>query len=279
MRRILSLSVLALSAGLLSACAVEKVIDTPDIPTAGVRFIHAVPDTGAMDFRAVDIVENSAHYGITFRNMQAAIVGGFAFYKNAQAGSRNFRIFMSGTTAAIASTVVKDTVVNLEAGKRYTFILWGYARSGSSPGMRLTVLEDNPNDPGTQIAFRVVNAASGLDPLDVRLYPFGGTVPAGPTFGGVAALTNTAYSTQARGRTSVNVQPGGGGTALINSECIQRGVAATVDIEAVPGTEVAGSALSVIVFPRSVSGSAAPNVTAPSMICIWDRRPPRAPGL
>ena len=68
MRRILQLSVLVLAAGAGACGTPEKIIKTEDIPTAGVRFINAVPDTGAMDFRFVDIVESNAHFNIAFRN-------------------------------------------------------------------------------------------------------------------------------------------------------------------------------------------------------------------
>ena len=141
MRRILQLAVLCLGAGVLTACTPDTVIETEDIPTAGIRFINAVPDTIGVDFRPVDIVENSTFYGVTFRSTTLLA------YKNARAGQRNFRIFQSGTTPAIASVVVKDTTVNLEAGKRYTFILCGYARAVSSPARMLSILEDTPDDP------------------------------------------------------------------------------------------------------------------------------------
>jgi hypothetical protein len=178
MRRILKASILCLAAGVLNACTPEEIIITDDIPTAGVRFIHAVPDTGAMDFRPVDIVENSTFYNVGFRGTS------LLFYKNARAGSRHFRIFLSPDLAlsaeqqqAMASTVVKDTTVTLEAGHRYTFILWGFSRTGSSPGMRLDVIDDNPADPGTAVALRLVNAAAGLGAIDGRFYVTGGTHP------------------------------------------------------------------------------------------------------
>ena len=271
MRRILQFAVLCLGAGVLTACTPDTVVETEDIPTAGVRFVNAVPDTFAVDFRPVDIVENSTFYGVAFRSTTLLA------YKNARAGSRHFRIFQSGTTPEIASVVVKDTTVNLEAGKRYTFVLWGYARAGSSPARRLTVLEDSPADPGAQIAFRVVNATDAA--IDTRVYPNGGTVPSAATWSGVAALSASNYVNVAVGRTNINVQPAGGGTAIVNTECTQRGLAGSVDIEAAPGTEIAGSALSAIIVPRSVAGSTAPNLTTPGLICVWDRRPPRAPGV
>jgi hypothetical protein len=164
MRRIYQLSMLCLAAGVVNACKPEENFTSEVIPTAGVRFLNVVPDTGSMDLRAVDIVENSTAYNIGFRGITQA------FYKNAEAGSRHFRIFMSVANfstlpaeqqIAIASTVMKDTTVTLEAGHRYTFILWGYARTGSTPGMKLEVIDDNPADPGTQVALRLVNAAVG----------------------------------------------------------------------------------------------------------------------
>ena len=186
MRRILKFSALCLAAGVLNGCRPEEVILTEDIPTAGVRFIHAVPDTGAMDMRPVDIVENSTFYNVGFRGT------GLLFYKNARAGSRHFRIFLSPNTAlpaeqqqAMASTVIKDTTVTLEAGHRYTFILWGFARPGSNPGMRLEVIDDNPADPGTAVALRLVNAGAGLGAIDGRFYVTGGTPPTAPSWAAV----------------------------------------------------------------------------------------------
>lgn len=270
MRRILPLSALLLVAGTMTACKPDEIITTEDIPTAGIRFIHAVPDTGAMDFRPVDIVENSTFYNVAFRSTT------LLFYKNARAGERHFRIFMNGTTSAVASTVVKDTTVTLEAGKLYTFILWGFARPGSSPGLKLTVLKDDPADPGSQVALRVVNAAAGLGALDVTQYPFTGSLPATPTWPGVAELSASSYVNVAAGDSvKYNVRPTGSGTALFADAKALVGLPATVDIDALPGTRVAGSAVSGFIVPRSVAGSQAANFTTPGIIFLWDRRPPR----
>lgn len=273
MRRILKASILCLAAGVLNACTPEEVIITEDIPTAGVRFIHAVPDTGAMDMRPVDIVENSTFYGVGFRGTS------LLFYKNARAGARHFRIFMSGTTQAVASTVVKDTTVNLEAGHRYTFILWGFARPGSNPGMRLDVIDDNPADPGANVALRLVNAGAGLGAIDGRFYTTGGTPPTAPSWAAVPELTASAYVSTAPGSIRYNVRAAGSATNLFADATALAGVAATVDLDAQPGTTIAGSAVSGFVFPRSVAGSTAANFTTPGIIFVWDRRPPRAPGL
>ena len=99
MRRVLQLTMLCAVAGVGSACSPDKVITTENIPTAGVRFINALPDTGAafgLDFRFVDLPESNAHFRITFRNTpttSAGVTGSTQIqYKNARAGSRRFRM-------------------------------------------------------------------------------------------------------------------------------------------------------------------------------------------
>lgn len=274
MRRILQFTALCLTVAAVNACKPEEIITTEDIPTAGIRFIHAVPDTGAMDMRPVDIVENSSFYNVTFRSTT------LMFYKNARAGARHFRIFRSDTLASVASIVVKDTTFTLEAGHRYTFILWGFSRTGSSPAMKLDIIDDNPADPGAQVALRIVNAASGLGAIDGKQYPATGTASATPTWGNVAALSVSAYVSTATGSIRYNVTPAGGGANLFADATALAGVPATIDIDAIPGTTVAGSAVSGFVFPRSVAGSqATQSFTTPGIIFIWDRRPPRAAGL
>jgi len=60
MRRLFLLSTLVIAAGVVSACSPEDVVDSPVGPTAGVRFINAVPDSAGnfgLDFRFVDFVE------------------------------------------------------------------------------------------------------------------------------------------------------------------------------------------------------------------------------
>ena len=71
MRRIYQLSVLCLAAGVLSACYPDQVVNTENIPTAGIRFINAVPDSSGafgFDMRFVDIVESNTQFYMTFRD-------------------------------------------------------------------------------------------------------------------------------------------------------------------------------------------------------------------
>lgn len=281
MRRIYQLSMLCLAAGVVNACKPQENFTSEDIPTAGVRFLNFVPDTGAVDFRPVDIVENSSAYAVGFRSTT------LAFYKNAKAGQRHFRVFMSVSSfsqlpaeqqIAIASTVLADTTVTLEAGHRYTFVLWGFSRSTGTSRMKLTVFDDNPADPGTQVALRLVNAGAGLGAIDGRQYPATGA-PGAVTWANVAELTASAYVSAATGSIKYNIQPAGGGTALFTDPTAIAGAAATVDLDPIPGTTVAGSAVSGFVVPRSVAGSGAVNITTPGIIFLWDRRPPRPAGI
>jgi hypothetical protein len=281
MRRMLQVSLLCLGVGILAGCDAEEVIKTEDIPTAGVRFINAVPDTGGafgLDFRFVDIPESNAHFNVPFRNTPTTASGVTAStqiqYKNARAGQRRFRIFLSDSSQSMATVVLKDSTITLEAGKLYTVLLWGYARSSGADRMRLTVLEENVADPGANVALRVINATG--DALDVRTFADGGTAPGAATWANVAPFSVSAYVTAPPGRKRYNVQPAGGGSPLFSDALALLGTAATVDIEANPGTTVAGSAVTLIVFPRSVAGSLARSFTTAGGSFMWDRRPPRA---
>jgi hypothetical protein len=295
MRRIFQLSTLCILAGVASACNPDRVTATQSSPVAGVRFINAVPDTGAafgLDFRFVDIVENSDAFRITFRDTPSAsgavIAGAQIEFKPAQVGSRHFRIFLSDTIQAIATTVLKDSTVNLLQGHNYTFLLWGNARSAGADKMRLTVIDETVADPGQQVALRVINTSGS--PVDVRQYPTTGTVPATADWPNVDAYSISTYKTVSPAQIKFNVQPAGGGSALftdvqgIVGEAI--GTTATsstgagclvgTDCTVIPGTAVPGSAVTLIVFPRSVAGSKATNFTTPGSVTMWDRRPATA---
>ena len=296
MRRILELSMLCGAAAVASACSPDKVISTENIPTAGVRFINAVPDTGAafgLDFRFVDLAESNSHFRITYRNTPTTTTGATGVtastqiqYKNARAGNRHFTIFLDDTIQSIASTVLKDSTITLEAGKNYTVLLMGRARSTGADKMQMRVFEENVPDPATNVALRVINATG--NPVDVRHYLATGTVPAAPTWANVPAYGISAYVTSAPAQIKYNVQPAGGGTALVTdglalignpNGTLVGGCTVGLDCEGAPGTTVAGSAVTAIIFPPSVAGSKAPQggiYATTQLSFMWDRRPARA---
>src|SRR5437763_2590326 len=134
MRRIHNLILAGLVGVGVSACQPDTVINVPAVPTAGVRFINAVPDTAGafgMDLRWMDLVENNELYRIGFRNgpsSSSPFVSQLAQYRPAQAGSRHFKIFFDDTLASVATVSVVDTTVTLAGNVNYTEMRWGNAR-------------------------------------------------------------------------------------------------------------------------------------------------------
>jgi hypothetical protein len=211
------------------------------------------------------------------------------------------------TVFAATDRCIGDSTMKVEADHRYTALLWGNARGGANP-MKLTII-DETCDPGNQIGLRVINA--GFTAIDVRVYQNvavasggtttnTGTAPATPTWANVPPMSvstcinfpPTAPTTTASGKTTTttyrfNVQPAGGGTALFTDAAALIGVAngqqangclVGTDCDATPGTSAAGSALTGVVFPRSVAGSKAAQFSTPAISFMWDKRPLRNDG-
>ncbi len=290
MRRFLLLSVVCLVAGAAGACHTDTIIATEDIPTAGVRFINAVPDTGGaygLDLRFVDMVENSAQFRIGFRNgpqTSSGITGSSSVeFKPSRAGSRHFVIFLDDTLQSAAQIKLKDTTVTLVAGKNYTALLWGQARAGGSPVMKLSFFEEVVPDPGTQVALRVINTTGAA--IDVTQFVKGATMSATPTWSNVPAMSISSFVTAAPGAIMYNVRAAGSATNMFNDIQALLGTPATssagtsvLDIAPIPGTSVAGSAVTLVVYPASVVGSRAVQFSAAGGSFIWDRRPPNPTG-
>lgn len=283
MRRFVSLPIFMLAVGAVGAvggCKLEEVVKTEAIPTAGVRFINALPDSAGafgLDMRFIDIVENNMQFRISFRNGPQTSGGVTASaqtqFKGARAGSRHFSIFLDDTIQTISQVKLKDTTVTLEAGKNYTAILWGAARAGA---MKLTFFEDMPADPGANVALRVINATSAA--IDVRQYVQGGTAPDIATWASVPPLSASTFVKVATGSLMYNVRAAGSTTDLFADLLALQGNANTVDIEGTPGTMQPGSAVTLVVYPQSTVGARTPQTAAflvPAGAFMWDRRPPR----
>jgi hypothetical protein len=299
MRRFLLQSVLSAGAALaVTACKPDQVITTPEIPTAGIRFINAIPDSAGafgLDFRFVDLVENSSAFRVPFRNNIVTSSGIPASteiqFRPAQAGSRRVAIFLNDSLQTLASTKLRDTTITLTAGKLYTAILWGNARGGATP-MQLRIIEENVADPGTNVAVRVINTTA--DPVDVRHYLSTATAPDAPTWAAVPGRSVSSYVTMPPTTGTVryrfNIRSAGGSSNLVATDPTglngaqafsTAGSAGKLDIPPIPGLSVAGSAVSLIIFPRSTAGAPrVPQTTAfqvPAASFAWDRRPPNCP--
>lgn len=293
MRRSITLSALCIAAGIVSACSPDATIPTPTPSVAGVRFINAVPDSAGafgMNFHFVDIVEDNVDFRIGFRDAPPSSgiqVATQIEYKPAKAGSRHFRVFLDDTIQTIASTVVADSTVTLVAGHNYSVIMWGNGRSTASDKMHLTMIDETVADPGTQVALRVVNATNA--PIDASWYVQGAAAPGSPTWASVPAYSASTYATSAPGNIMYNVKTAGTATNLFAdlqappgaAAFSSAGVGGKIDEIAVPGTAVAGSAVTLFVFPRSTAGARTPQTAAfliPGGAFAWDRRPPNPPG-
>ena len=245
----------------------------PQVPLAYTRFINAIPDTVPADFRFVDLLEYSPFaVQLPFRS--------FTPYQGTAPGARHLKVFTNWGGDSIylrhTTAVLGDETPSFEAGKYYTIVAVGFARTGSTPSLKIQVFEDPIPDPGSNVAFRVVNLASGLSSINVGVTANSTDAIPTPTFTNVAYLGSSAYVTRAPGNawfrvvdnTSAEIVTGNGRQAPVGAAGDPLNNLTTIG-----GSGQAGSVVTAYVFPRSVSGSRAPNVTTPSIIFIVDKHP------
>jgi hypothetical protein len=255
----------------LTACSADagKVFLPDNSNLAYTRFVNAVADTGAMDWRFVDAVEKSpVAFGLQFRGMFPE-----TGYQGTGAGSRHLRIFQTSTDIQQTQKVFFDTTFNFVAGKHYTIITAGNMRGG---GAKLYILTDDYPDPGAQIAMRVYNAGAGT--VDVYTSASGGTstLPAALATN-VANFAATQYVAMPTGPLALRAFSAGSRAfpAMIDAS-VPAGLPADRpnNLTAVGGSTQAGSVLTAFLFPRSVAGSTARNFATPGVVYIVDRYPP-----
>ena len=260
-------------------------------PLAYVRYVAAVPDTFATDWRPIDGVENSPPaIGLAFR--------GTTPYQAMTPGPRHIRLFPAPTGVArpanVVSQIIVDTTINFTASTYYTVVHLGFSRSGSTPQDRLVVLEDvAPANLTGKVALRVVHAGTGIGAVDVfatttSTAAVGGT----PIFTNVQYGTKTDYSlvdpatltatTPPTANFWLRVATAGSTTEIITGTSRQAppGEAGnpTALLTPIGGAAMAGSALTAFILPRSVAGSAAPQSAAfqaPVILYLIDKHPPQ----
>jgi hypothetical protein len=279
MKRAHAVLLLAISASLVACDENNGPFTAPNTPVAYTRFVNAVPDTFATDWRFIDQLELSpVGLQVAFRS--------FTPYQQTAPGSRHIRIFPNpgGTFPAInvVSQVLIDTTVTLTAGSYYTFVHVGFTRAGQSPADRLMVIEDKIADPAANIAVKAVHVGSGMSNVDLFAADEAATapLPSSPLFSAVGFGSVTNYSTRAPGAFALRMTTSGQTTPVMASVNVPRGDAGNPAANADPigGSTLAGSVISAFVFPRSVAGSVAPQTAAfqaPSIVYIIDRNPPR----
>jgi Domain of unknown function (DUF4397) len=266
--RIRFLSAAAAALALLTGCGDGTVdpVNTQLQEATLIRYINAVPDTSALDFRFVDgSIEGSPQYSaVGFRT--------FTVYQRARAGQRTIRVFTNpapyGNSDLVAQQVHIDTTFTFEPNARYTIISYGFARAGSLPKHRLVIIQDDlPTTLTTaQVGVRTIHAAANVGNVDVyvRNSEAATTISGTPTAANVAPLGATAYLnlaprpvgpllyrwdiTAAGSTTPFTVTPSTG----------LPGVVGTTSANPLAGFQVGRSIVTAIVLGPSVVGSRAP---------------------
>jgi hypothetical protein len=260
---------------LLASCDDEgDVVNAPPVSLAYTRFVHAVPDTGATDWRFIDQLDYSPiGLGLTFRQ--------FSPYQGTEAGSRHLRIFPRSIDPNLTSQHLVDATITFEAGQYYTLVHVGYSRTGQTPEDQLVVIQDAipASIAATDVALRTMNLATGLANPDIYALATTTTPIAGtPTFANVAFAAATPYVTRPTGAFALRATPAGQVTPVTASATAPAGEAANpvANLTAIGGSTIGGSAILGILTPRSVAGSAAPQTTAftnPAWVYMIDRHP------
>jgi len=265
--------VLAVAVG----CKKDATFTEPEPPQAAIHWIHAVPDSGEMDMRPVDIISNAGLFDAVFR-------GSNMFYQGIDAGTRQIRVFMSSTNPAITSVPILDTMATFASPNSYTVIHTGFARTGSTPGRVLWIVPDAGADPGAnKIGIRLLHAGVGMGAVDVNLTRHAtDTLPDAPAVANLAYKGIGTYFTLVSNDSLVAdslrvvVTATGTKTPVLFSLKIPRGIAGTPTSNPIAGASVAGSVITTVIVPASVVGSTAPQggaFAAPSAVFLVDRRP------
>lgn len=276
--RLLRLASFALAGAVIAGCNHDITGTTTAIPQlAYVRYVHAMPDTGEVDVKLVDAVEN-----LNFADPQT----GYTPYRYVStftgivSGSRHFRVFtnMQSTDINVVSQVIFDTTLTLAPNTYYTILHTGFARTGATPHQHFVVIQENRPAPTTsQVAIRAIVAAPGIGPVD--LYKTADTatatpLPGSPAFSGIALGTPSAWSTFTTGAAAFRAFNTGTTTPTLAKVQAPAGAAAQALLDPVAGVTIGGTALTAFVFPAGVAGS--PNKSVPASIVYGvDVRPPR----
>jgi hypothetical protein len=257
----------------------------PD-PAGLVRFINAVPDTGAMDFRFTDAVEgvpSTPFVNLRFRD------GFDRAYQRVNIGTHHIRVFMgsanigpSGGTndPAVVSTVMGDTTFTFAQGAHYTFVFYGSARAGTQKFLIVTDPLGPP--PAGNFSLRAANFTA----VNQEVYVNSGTTTLTTVSGsanwnvGPLGVSDYGNFTLAPAGSNYVVSSADAGTVTpVRSTLMPVGVAAVAavpgvspDLAAIAGSRV-GGVLSAYIFPASTTGSQALAFATPGIVLQVDKQP------
>ena len=271
---------LGLAAFGLSACKDDSGVTDPKpiAPAALIRFVNATVDTGTVDFRFVDKVENLPTFlGVKYRGTS----GG---YQRVDPGTRPVRIFVNSSNPTEAQKRLVDTTITLAANTRYTLVYMGQARGNAD---RLVVLTDPvtfPTPAAGNIAVRTFNADPALGAADVYVARSDTADPVAKSaakFTNVAVQAYSSYSEVAAASASTlykfAVTPTGSATPAYTDSPNVPGAAppAGASYGPQPGVRIAGSVLTAILTGAPTAGSPAANsanqATSTRVVVVSDK--------
>jgi hypothetical protein len=282
------LLLLGAAAASVAACgsSSDVTVVTPD-PAALIRFVNAVPDTGSMDFRFVDVVDgvpSTPFTNLKFRD------GFDRAYQRVNVGTHHIRVFMgsanvgpsgSANDPTVVSTVMGDTTFTFALGVHYTFVFYGSARAGAQKFLVLT--DDIVAPPSGNFSLRAANLNGTAE--DVYVNTSTAPLPAvggSPGYPAVPPLTATSYIAipLAAANSNYAVSAADAGTTTpVSSVVMPVGSAAVAEV---PGVSAAlaptagsrvGGVFTAYIFPISTPGSKATQFATPGIVLQADKQP------
>jgi hypothetical protein len=257
--------IVGLSVTAVAACNSDPVshVVTP-AESAAVRFVNAIPDTVAMDYRFVTYPSNASEPALAFQSSSGN-------WRIIPAGTHTVRAFFTNNTAAgdavsVVSQVISEGSFPLGAGKKYTILHYGFAKAATSPQKQLVLIEDVvPTVPAGQVAIRVINAAPAFGNINVyaaAAAATGGAVAGTPAFSNVAPGAVTAWVNfpVTTGSNVYRMTATPAASTTINADFLAPAGAAAVAatatsaaLDAVPGSRIGQSAFTIVVFGPKVA--------------------------
>ena len=283
----------------VTACSDDPLsTEVAPAPFTSIRWVNAVPDTVAMDYRIVDYPSNASEPNLAFRASSGN-------WRNLPPGAHHIKVFFTNTTQAgtnvsVVSQTFVDTTLTFDEGKKYTILHYGFAKAAATPKQQLVVIEDVPPSPAAgQIALRAINAAPALGTIDLYAIPAaatGGATTGAATFPALAPGAIApwmAMSSVATGSYRV-AATAPASTAALADALAPVGVAAVPSttvagvvsqpLDAIAGTQQEQSALTAVVFGPAVAYTlttptgatvVVPGGTTGGVTVLLDRNPPR----
>lgn len=253
----------------IAACNDDEITNSNPPPLAGVRFINAMADTGAVDIRMIDQVPWSAlALSLAFRSGTE--------HQPTEAKTRRIRVFPTSTNPAVTSAFMLDTTITFAANQNYTLLLAGSPKNNTD---RFIVINDDaPAPTAGNIGLRAVNAScgpAGTPNVDFLVGADSTSLTAVGT--NIAPNAASAYQTRAAGallgRFNTTVTP-----TRVAQATGPAAPATPPGARPAAGVNSAGTVLSAYCFPRSVAGTSAPQDTVSFnravVLYFVDRVPP-----